>query len=95
MTAKLIFLSKIDRPNIFEALELLTTKVKGPYTDEYTKLRWCIKDLRGGLLKTLTLEDDNSHVIKWWVDASFSVHPYIKSHTQATISLGKGSIYST
>jgi hypothetical protein len=34
-------------------------------------------------------------VIKWWwVDASYAVHPDMKSHTGGTMSLGKGSIYS-
>jgi hypothetical protein len=34
------------------------------------------------------------HVVKWWVDASFAVHPDMKSHTGATMSLGKGAAYS-
>ena len=33
--------------------------------------------------------------INWWVDAaSFAVHPDLRSHTGATVSLGKGSIYN-
>jgi hypothetical protein len=32
--------------------------------------------------------------VKWWIDASFAVHPDMKSHTGRTMSLGKGSIYS-
>ena len=35
------------------------------------------------------------HVIIWWVDVSFAVHPDMKSHTGGTMSLGKGSAYST
>ena len=34
-------------------------------------------------------------IIKWWVDASYAVHPDMKSHTGACMSLGKGSIYSS
>jgi len=30
-------------------------------------------------------------MIKWWIDASFAVHPDMRSHTGATMSLGKGS----
>jgi KUP system potassium uptake protein len=33
--------------------------------------------------------------VKWWVDASFAVHTDMKSHTGGTLSLGKGSVYST
>jgi hypothetical protein len=34
-------------------------------------------------------------VIKWHVDGSFAVHNDMKSHTGATMSLGKGSAYAT
>jgi len=40
------------------------------------------------------LEADSLSVFKWWVDASFAVHPDMKSHTGATMSLGKGSVVS-
>jgi hypothetical protein len=44
----------------------------------------------------LTLEADwDLHIIKWWVDASYGTHPDMKSHTGATMSLGKGAVYST
>ena len=33
-------------------------------------------------------------VIQWWVDASFTTHPNCRSHTGATLSFGKGSVYS-
>ncbi len=33
---------------------------------------------------------DNLHCIKWYVDASFAVHPDYKSHTGATMSYGDG-----
>jgi hypothetical protein len=42
----------------------------------------------------LTLEADNVHVIKWWIDASFAIHPDMKSHTEGVI-LGKGVVYGT
>jgi hypothetical protein len=42
----------------------------------------------------LTLEGDEATIIKWWVDASFTVHPDMKSHTGGTMSMGKGSVYS-
>ena len=42
-----------------------------------------------------TLEADNAMVVKWWIDASFAVHPDMKSHTGATMLIGKGSVSST
>ena len=33
---------------------------------------------------------DDLHVIKWYVDASFAVHPDFRSHTGVGMTLGKG-----
>ena len=41
----------------------------------------------------LTLEADNTHVVKWWVDAAFAVQPDMKSKTGSTMSLWKVHIY--
>jgi hypothetical protein len=41
------------------------------------------------------LETDGSGAIQWWIDASFTVHPNMKSHTGITMSLRKGSPFST
>jgi hypothetical protein len=53
-----------------------------------------MKYLRGTIHMPLTLEADDLHMMKWWVDAAFAVHEDMKSHTGGTFSLGKGSIYS-
>jgi hypothetical protein len=42
----------------------------------------------------LTLSADNLRVVKWYVDASFAVHPDFKSHTGAMMTLGKGAMQS-
>lgn len=39
----------------------------------------------------LTLAADDLHVLKWYVDASFAVHPDFKSHTGACMTYGTGS----
>jgi hypothetical protein len=93
-TAKLLFLSKRARPDIQTAVAFLTTRVREPDEDDYKKLARCMKYLRGSIDLPLTLEADNLSVVKWWVDASYGVHPDMKSHTGATMSLGKGAIYS-
>jgi hypothetical protein len=93
--AKLLFLCKRARPDIQTAVAFLCTRVKGPDTDDYKKLGRVIKYLRFTRTMPLTLEGDNTCIIKWWIDASFAVHPDMKSHTGGTMSLGKGSPYST
>jgi hypothetical protein len=95
MTAKLLFLGKRAHPDIQTAITFLTTRVKRPDKDDYKKLGRVIKYLRGSPEDlALTLEGDDAHVVKWWVDASFGVHADMKSHTGGTMSLGKGSVYS-
>ena len=43
----------------------------------------------------LDTEADYLRVIIWWVDASYAVHPDMRSHTGSTETLGKDSVYST
>jgi hypothetical protein len=93
-TAKLLFLAKRARPDIQTTVAFLTTRVKSPDEDDYKKLGRCMKYLRRNINPPLTLETDDMHVVKWWVDASFAVHPDMKSHTGATMLLGKGAAYS-
>lgn len=45
----------------------------------------------------LTLEAANMSIVKWWIDASFAVHPdmlHMRSHTGAMMSMGGGAIYA-
>ena len=37
----------------------------------------------------LTLEANGNNVISWWIDASYAVHPNMRSHIDATMSIGK------
>ena len=36
----------------------------------------------------LTLSDDDLKVVKWYVDASFAVHPDFKVHTKVIMTMG-------
>ena len=95
ITAKLLFLCKRARPDIQTPIAFLCTRVRNPDIDDYKKLQRVVCYLRGTKTLALTLEADNLQVIKWWVDASFAVHKDMHSHTGGTMSLGKGSVYST
>jgi hypothetical protein len=93
-TAKLLYLCKRARPDLQPTVAYLTTRVMEPNVDDWKKLTRGIQYLRGSKELYLTLEADDGIDIKWWVDASFAVHPDMRSHTGATVSLGKGSVYS-
>jgi hypothetical protein len=69
--------------------------VKGPDQDDYIKLGRLMRYICLTRLMPLTLEADIMCIVKWWVDASFAVHPDIKSHTGGAMSLGKGVVGGT
>ena len=50
---------------------------------QYVKRTW--KDV-------LTLSADSLNVIKWYVDASFAVHPDFRSHTGMVMTFGEGAV---
>ena len=89
------FLCKRARPDIQTAIAFLCTRVKCPDEDDYKKLTRVMRYLRGTELLPLTLEADDTHVMRWWVDASFAVHPDMKGHTGGVLSMGKGAVYGT
>jgi len=95
VTAQLLFLCKRARPDIQTAIAFLCTRVQHPDCDDYKKLARVIKYLRSTTNIPLRLQADSLKIAKWWVDASYAVHPDMKSHTGGLFSLGKGGIYGT
>ena len=94
-TAKLLFLCKRARPDVQTAVSFLCTRVKAPDVDDYKKLRRVMTYLRATWTMPLTLEADSTNVIKWWADASYAVHPDMRSHTGGAMTMGSGVIYGT
>jgi len=94
MVAKLLYLSKRARPDIATAVAYLTTRVTKPNQADYAKLRRCIGYLRQTKDLALTLSGDDLHNVQWYVDASFAVHPDMRSHTGIIMTFGKGAVIS-
>ena len=72
----------------------LSTRVREPTESDWNKLVRMMKYLNGTRKMLLRLGADNLRVVKWWVDASFAVHPDFKSHTGAIMSMGTGAFQS-
>ena len=89
-----LYLSQRGRPDICTTISFLCGWLHNPDEDDYKKLTRMIQYLRGtkGLILTLWANDDG--IVQWWIDASYAVHDDMKGHTGATLSLGKGGIYS-
>ena len=90
MLAKTLFLCKCSRPVIQPTIAVLCTRVKDQNEADWAKLVRLLKYLNGTKKLRLTLSADNLNCIKWFVDASFAVHPEYKSPTGATMSFGNG-----
>jgi hypothetical protein len=92
---QLLYLSQRAHPDIRTAVSFLCGRLTKPDQDDYKKLTRVVKYLDSTVDMPLVLAADNTGKIRWWVDASYAVHSDMKSHTGGTLSLGKGSIYST
>jgi hypothetical protein len=92
---QLLYLSQRARPDIHTAVSFLCGRLTKPDEDDYKKLAHVVKYLDSTTNLPLVLASDDTGRIFWWVDASYAVHTDMKSHTGGTMSLGKGSIYST
>ena len=89
-----LYLSQQGRPDIRTATVFLCSRLNNPDEDDYKKLTWLVCYLRGTKDLILTLRANNDGIVRWWIDASYAVHDDMKGHTRATLSLGKGGIYS-
>jgi hypothetical protein len=90
--AQLLFASSRTRKNIQLAVSFLTTRVKQPDEDDWSKLKRLLKYIRGTIYMPLILRANSLSIIKWWVDASYATHGDCRGHTGAMMSLGWGSI---
>ena len=89
-----ICLSQRGRPDIRTAISFLHSCLKRPDKDDYKKLTRLIRYLQHTLHMCLILGKDDTDIVHWWIDASYAVHPDMRGHTGATMSLGNRSVFS-
>jgi hypothetical protein len=90
LVAKTLYISKRARPDLSTAIAFLTTRVKAPDIHDWRKLSHMMEYLRVERLRPLILSADGSGVLMWYVDASFAVHPNMRSHTGGGLTMGRG-----
>ena len=90
LVAKTLYATKRARPDTCTAIAFLTTRVRAPDKDDWAKLAHLMKYLRGTRTLPLILSANGSGILKWWVDASFAVHPNMRGHSGGGLSLGRG-----
>ena len=75
-------------------MDFLTTQVRDPDEGDDKKSSRVLKYLSSTRDLVLTLESDGTGTLKWWVDAEFTVHHDVKSHTGGIMLMGQGVLYS-
>jgi Reverse transcriptase (RNA-dependent DNA polymerase) len=92
VVAKLLYVSIRARMDILLANGFLSTRVSKSTQQDLRKLRRMLEYIKGSIDLEYTLGADSMSRIRTWVDASYAVHPDMKSHTGGVISLGIGGI---
>ena len=90
VVAKLLYVSKRARPDISLSVAFLATRVRSPDTEDWGKLSHVMEYLRADRDRPLVLGGDNNGLLMWYVDASFAVHPNMRSHTGGGLTMGRG-----
>ena len=95
IVAKGLFVLKRARPDIQPPVAYLCTRVSKPTESDWKKMVRMLAFMKQMKDDVLTLEPDGSGVITWGADASFAVHPDMKSHTGYGMTMGKGCLQMT
>jgi hypothetical protein len=90
LVAKTLYATKHARLDTCTSITFLTTRVRVPDKDNWHKLVHLMKYLRGTCTLPLILSANGGGILKWWVDASFVVHPNMQGHSGGGLSLGRG-----
>jgi hypothetical protein len=87
LVAKTLYATKRARLDTCTTIAFLTTRVREPDKDDCTKLVHLMRYIRGTHTMPLISSANGSGIFKWWVDASFTVHPNMRGHSGGGLSL--------
>jgi hypothetical protein len=90
LVAKTLYSTKRARLDTCTAIAFLTTRLCAPDKDDWNKLVHLMRYTRGTRKMLLILSANGSGILKWWVDASFAVHPTMRGHSGGGLSVGRG-----
>jgi hypothetical protein len=89
LVANTLYSTKRARQDTCTAIAFLTMRVRAPDKDDWNKLVNLMRYIRGTNTMPLILSDNGSGILKWWVDASFAVHPNMRGQSGGGLSLGR------
>jgi hypothetical protein len=94
LTAKLLYQAKRARPDLLTVVSFLTTRVQRPTEEDWSKLERAIRYVRGTKELGIRLEAGKLLTLIVYVDASFAVHPNMRSHSGIVVTLFRGPLYA-
>jgi hypothetical protein len=81
VVAKLLYVSIRARMDLLLAVGFLCTRVSKSTVQDQKKLKRVLEYINGSMDLEYTLGADDMGKLRTWVDASYAVHPDMKSHT--------------
>ena len=84
----MLYLSKRAHPCIQLSLYFLCTRVRGTGTCDCNNPARVMKYIQGTIGLPLIISTNESGNIKWYVDAVFAVHKYMRIHTGGFVTMG-------
>jgi hypothetical protein len=98
LTAKLLYQAKRSRPDLLTVVSFLTTRLQRPTKEDWSKLERAIRYERGAKELGIRLEAGKllgrGLILIVYVDASFAVHPNMRSHSGIVVTLVRGPLYA-
>jgi hypothetical protein len=92
IVAKLLYVSLRGRVDLLLAVGFLCTRVAKCTKEDQYKLKRLLEYINGSMDLEYTIGADSLNSCQTWVDASYAVHPDMKSHTGGVISFGTGGL---
>jgi hypothetical protein len=90
LVANTFYATKRARPDTCTTIAFLKMRVRELDKDDWTKLVHLMRYIRDTRTMPPILSANGSCILKWWVDASFAVHPNMRGHSRGGLSLGRG-----
>ena len=93
VVAKLLYVSIRARMDLLLAVGFLCTRVSKSTIEDQNKLKRVLEYVKGTMDLEYTVGADDMNKLRTWVDASYAVHPDMRSHTGVhAMSLGRGGV---
>ena len=90
VTAKLLYVAIRARMDLLLPVCFLGTRVSKSTEEDRGKLQRVLEYVKGTIDQEYVLGASSLTTLRTWVDASFAVHPDMRSHTGGVMSYGRG-----